>query len=220
MIEPPKLYTHDRLIFDIREIESLASLIIDLAIPVDFVLRESFERLVELAGTRDFLPYFSKIQETILNLKHGRKRTSECGMIVPLSSLTELSEWAKKSVENEKQWIENDLFSTNPSHITSSNGGLIGNMEMLSKEILVQDYPMEMAFTSQKTNIIDLSSHHPTRLIDSLSNYSENSSALLFEEEDLVKTEGIMNRTIEPTKRQYVFKRVKKTQSGKFIPSL
>jgi hypothetical protein len=115
MIEPPRLFTHDRLVFDIREIESLATLIIDLALPVDRALCESFERLVELAGTRDFLPSFSKLQDLLYGIKTKQTAQLEYGWIVPQSSLQELSDWSYKK--------SNPIIETPQS----GHGGLVGN---------------------------------------------------------------------------------------------
>ena len=95
MIEPPQLFTHERLVFDIREIESLATLIMDLAIPIDRALCESFERLVELAGTRDFIIAFSKLQEYMFQIKSNQNLVEESGTIVPPSYLADISEWTQ-----------------------------------------------------------------------------------------------------------------------------
>jgi hypothetical protein len=93
MIEPPKLFTHERLICDIREIESLAMVILDLSLPIDRFLCESFERLVELAGTRDFLLAFSQLQDYMHQLKWKQKTINDSQLIVPSHSLTELNFW-------------------------------------------------------------------------------------------------------------------------------
>jgi len=116
MIEPPQLFTHERLVFDIREIESLATLIMDLAIPIDRALCESFERLVELAGTRDFIIAFSRLQEYMFQIKSKQNFIVDTGSIVPQSYLSELAEWTKN---HHNQVEELDL-----SKIRS--GGLIG----------------------------------------------------------------------------------------------
>jgi hypothetical protein len=117
MIEPPSLFTHERLIFDIREIESLATLTMDLSLPIDHVLCESFERLVELAGTRDFVLAFSKLQDYMFQIKVRQTRAAEMGLIVPASSLQELNDYAIKMT---------GLISVKDSRRSSTGGGLAG----------------------------------------------------------------------------------------------
>ena len=113
MIEPPKLFTHERLIFDIKEIESLATLILELQIPIDRVLCESFERLVELAGTRDFVLAFAKLQDYMHQVKVRQLKTMETVPIVPVSCLQELNDW-----------VHSDKLQSSSGILT---GGLIGN---------------------------------------------------------------------------------------------
>lgn len=132
MIEPPSLFTHDRLIFDIREIESLATLIMDLSLPIDRVLCESFERLVELAGTRDFVLAFSRLQEYMYHIKIRHSRSAELGMIVPVSSLKELSDYGVA-----KNGGSGSSFSKEEQR--QSGGGLAGVMDFIKVE------PMDLA---------------------------------------------------------------------------
>ncbi|KAJ3282543.1 hypothetical protein HK104_010837 [Borealophlyctis nickersoniae] len=73
MLGPPPLYTPARHTSDIREIEELARLVIELAVPLDGILCEAFERLVELAGTREFLPAFASFQQYLLKIKWVRE---------------------------------------------------------------------------------------------------------------------------------------------------
>jgi hypothetical protein len=114
MIEPPQLFTHERLIFDIKEIESLASLILELQIPIDRVLCDSFERLVELAGTRDFVLAFAKLQDYMHQIKSRQRRALENVPIVPLSCLQELNDW-----------VHSDKLLSSPG--VTLAGGLIGS---------------------------------------------------------------------------------------------
>jgi hypothetical protein len=132
MIEPPSLFTHDRLIFDIREIESLATLIMDLSIPIDRTLCESFERLVELAGTRDFVLAFSKLQEYMYQIKVRQSRSAELGMIVPASSLQELNDYGVT-----KNGGSGSSYSKEENR--QNGGGLAGVMDYIKVE------PMDLA---------------------------------------------------------------------------
>ena len=116
MIEPPQLFTHERLVFDIREIESLATLIMDLGIPIDRALCESFERLVELAGTRDFIVSFSKLHEYMFQIKSKQNSIVDSGSIVPPAYLIELADWTKNQ----------SMTSSDMESSKTRFGGLIG----------------------------------------------------------------------------------------------
>jgi hypothetical protein len=152
MIEPPQLFTHERLIFDIREIESLATLIMDLAIPIDRALCESFERLVELAGTRDFIVAFSKLQEHMFQIKSTQNFIVDTGSIVPRSYLMELVEWTKN----------NNYFSEELEISNNHFGGLIGRGDrsmhpteekLAEKVFLVEQLSINHASISNRQSI-------------------------------------------------------------------
>ncbi|KAI8893461.1 hypothetical protein BC833DRAFT_608313 [Globomyces pollinis-pini] len=80
-------FTFPRITSDIKEVDALAELISQLGVPIDIHLTESFHRLVELAGSRDFLPLFSSIQEYVHKLKWAREGLFNTGYIVPWMSL-------------------------------------------------------------------------------------------------------------------------------------
>lgn len=82
MIEPPRLFTYSRLNSDIKEIEGLASLVCELSVPIDSILCEAFERLVELAGSREFITSFSSLQQYLLTLKWNVNGVFGTGYIV------------------------------------------------------------------------------------------------------------------------------------------
>ncbi|KAL2911860.1 hypothetical protein HK105_208640 [Polyrhizophydium stewartii] len=83
MIDHPSPHTFSRLKSDITELESLASLICELCIPLDGVICEAMERLVELAGSNDFLPAFAALQISILKTKWAREDHFGAGYILP-----------------------------------------------------------------------------------------------------------------------------------------
>jgi len=69
MLEPPKMFSDARHTSDVLEIESLAKLVYELDIQMDSNLFQTFETLVDLAGTKQFLQTFSRFQYYLLNLK-------------------------------------------------------------------------------------------------------------------------------------------------------
>jgi hypothetical protein len=85
MILPAPLFTPERLHSDIQEIESVASLVCELAVPLDGVICEAFERLLELAGGRDFLPAFGALQYYLRHIQWARGGGYGGGSIVSSS---------------------------------------------------------------------------------------------------------------------------------------
>jgi hypothetical protein len=162
MIEPPQLFTHERLIFDIREIESLATLIMDLAIPIDRALCESFERLVELAGSRDFIVAFSKLQEHMFQIKSKQNFCIDTGSIVPQSYLMELAEWTKNNHYNSEEF----------EMLNNRSGGLIGrgNISMQPTE----DKFAEKAFLVEQWSV-----NHVSTLSRPINNISFDTDGIL-----------------------------------------
>ncbi|KAJ3319764.1 hypothetical protein HDV06_005965 [Boothiomyces sp. JEL0866] len=77
----------NRIKSDIREIEYLGELVTQLNLPLDVNTMEIFQRLVEVAGTKEFIPLLSSIQHYVLKLKWAREGTWNTGYIVPWMSL-------------------------------------------------------------------------------------------------------------------------------------
>ncbi|KAJ3187539.1 hypothetical protein HDU85_006834 [Gaertneriomyces sp. JEL0708] len=77
---PPPLCTMQRHSYDIKEIESLAKLVLELNVPLCPTICEAFERLVELAGTKDFLPASASLGHYLHWVKFKR---GEGGYVAP-----------------------------------------------------------------------------------------------------------------------------------------
>ncbi|KAJ3091570.1 hypothetical protein HK102_000051 [Quaeritorhiza haematococci] len=85
MLELPDLWTNKRHTYDIYEIENLASLVNELKLPLDTAICETFERLVELAGSKEFMPAVSRIQNALLRMKWSREGCFGVGYTVPIA---------------------------------------------------------------------------------------------------------------------------------------
>lgn len=72
---------------DIKQIDQLAELLSKLEVPVDMNTLEMFQKLQELAGSRDFHPIYSQINQFVLKLKWAREGCWDSGYIVPWMSL-------------------------------------------------------------------------------------------------------------------------------------
>jgi hypothetical protein len=81
------IHSFSRTKADIKDIEQLGELINQLGLQLDCQLVEAFQRLVELAGSRDFLPFFSQIQNYALKLKWAREGRWNTGYVVPWMNL-------------------------------------------------------------------------------------------------------------------------------------
>jgi hypothetical protein len=81
------IHSFSRTKADIKDIEQLGDLINQLGLQLDCQLVEAFQRLVELAGSRDFLPFFSQIQSYALKLKWAREGRWNTGYVVPWMNL-------------------------------------------------------------------------------------------------------------------------------------
>ncbi|KAI8926256.1 hypothetical protein BC831DRAFT_239070 [Entophlyctis helioformis] len=66
----------------IRELENLALVIRELQVPTHGIISQTMERLVELAGSRDFLPAFSSLQRCIMRAKWARDDVFGAGYII------------------------------------------------------------------------------------------------------------------------------------------
>ncbi|KND04464.1 uncharacterized protein SPPG_00192 [Spizellomyces punctatus DAOM BR117] len=90
MLEPPPIFSSARHIHDIREIEDLARLVLDLSVPLDPIVCEAFERLVELAGSRDFLPAVASLHHYLNHVKWTREDIGNCGYIAPWGAICQI----------------------------------------------------------------------------------------------------------------------------------
>ncbi|TPX65717.1 hypothetical protein SpCBS45565_g04930 [Spizellomyces sp. 'palustris'] len=90
MLEPPPIFSSARHIHDIREIEDLARLVLDLSVPLDPIVCEAFERLVELAGSRDFLPAVASLHHYLNHVKWTRQDIGNCGYIAPWGAICQI----------------------------------------------------------------------------------------------------------------------------------
>jgi len=90
MLEPPKMFSDARHTSDVLEIESLAKLVYELDIQMDSNLFQTFETLVELAGTKQFLQTFSRFQYYLLNLKFLQTGCYGLGHSVPFQNNSNL----------------------------------------------------------------------------------------------------------------------------------
>ncbi|KAJ3247881.1 hypothetical protein HDU77_008409 [Chytriomyces hyalinus] len=61
------LYTPSRHAHDIHEAEALAKLALELHSPIDITLQSTFQRLVAVAGSREFLPLAAKCSDFCMN---------------------------------------------------------------------------------------------------------------------------------------------------------
>lgn len=57
---------------DIKEIEKLAALVVSLDTDLDGLMTDIFERLVDLVGTREFLPTYAEINGHFQNVLQRR----------------------------------------------------------------------------------------------------------------------------------------------------
>ncbi|KAI9089461.1 hypothetical protein DFS34DRAFT_598015 [Phlyctochytrium arcticum] len=91
MLEPPPIFSTARHLHDIREIEDLARLVLDLSVPLDPIVCEAFERLVELAGSREFLPAVASLHHYLNHVKWTREDLGNCGYIAPWGAICQIS---------------------------------------------------------------------------------------------------------------------------------
>lgn len=87
MIPPPPIHSKQRKIQDVLEVEGLVQLYTSLDLPFDTTASEHFERLIDLAGTREFILAISHIRQYLLKLKFAREGVKELGYIVPKKHL-------------------------------------------------------------------------------------------------------------------------------------
>jgi hypothetical protein len=87
MIPPPPMHSKQRKIQDVLEVEGLIQLYTSLDLPFDSTASEHFERLIDLAGTREFILAICHIRQYLLKLKFAREGIKELGYIVPKKHL-------------------------------------------------------------------------------------------------------------------------------------
>ncbi|RKO88775.1 hypothetical protein BDK51DRAFT_51818 [Blyttiomyces helicus] len=78
----PPIDSETRQAHDFKEVEVLANLAIELNVPQDATLNEAFELLVEVAGTRDFMPAASSLHQWLLSKKAMREAEGCVGSFV------------------------------------------------------------------------------------------------------------------------------------------
>ncbi|KAJ3149037.1 hypothetical protein HDU89_004039 [Geranomyces variabilis] len=83
LFDLPEIGTAERHIHDIKEIESLARGVLKVNAPLDQILCEAFERLVELAGTRDFIVGASDLEKYTRHIAAMREDPFVLGYVVP-----------------------------------------------------------------------------------------------------------------------------------------
>ncbi|TPX71963.1 hypothetical protein CcCBS67573_g06025 [Chytriomyces confervae] len=67
------LYTPSRHAHDIHEAEALAKLALELHSPIDITLQSTFQRLVAVAGSREFLPLAAKVRHYLSSVSLKRR---------------------------------------------------------------------------------------------------------------------------------------------------
>ena len=88
MLDISAPFSASRIKADIQELESLCELISQLNFQVDPVkLSEAFRELVNLAGSKEFYPVYSKLYQYVSNLKWAREGKWNTGYVVPWVNL-------------------------------------------------------------------------------------------------------------------------------------
>ena len=89
MLDMFPLYSAARIKADIQELETLCELISQLNLQADDPLKLSnaFKELVNLAGSKEFYPVYSKLFQYVSNLKWAREGRFNAGYVVPWISL-------------------------------------------------------------------------------------------------------------------------------------
>eukprot|EP00128_Syssomonas_multiformis_P016912 Colp12_sorted_trinity150504_noHs@21801 len=67
MIEPPQLFTDARFEYDIQDLEILSKLAIETGVHSNDSIRSSFEKLVQLAGTKQFQQAYVALHNFLLS---------------------------------------------------------------------------------------------------------------------------------------------------------
>ena len=80
-------FSLQRIKSDLKQIDQMAELLSKLEVPVDVNMLEMFQKLQELAGSRDFHPLYSNLYQFVLKLKWAREGCWDSGYIVPWMGL-------------------------------------------------------------------------------------------------------------------------------------
>ncbi|KAI8919954.1 hypothetical protein DFJ77DRAFT_221782 [Powellomyces hirtus] len=83
LFDIPPIGTIERHIHDIKEIEALARGVLEVHAPLDRILCESFEKLVDMAGTREFIKGAATLGHYTRYVRMMREDTFNLGYIAP-----------------------------------------------------------------------------------------------------------------------------------------
>ncbi|KAK5670901.1 hypothetical protein QVD99_002671 [Batrachochytrium dendrobatidis] len=95
MIDSSFPNSYSRLKSDICELEALGAIIHSMQIPQNRIITQAMERLLQLAGTKHFLPEFSCFQIIILQAKWAREGKFDLGYSIPWKDV--YSSWGSES---------------------------------------------------------------------------------------------------------------------------
>jgi hypothetical protein len=116
--QPPP-FSNQRIKHDLCQIDGLGELINQLAIPFDLNMAEVFQKLTELAGSKEFLPVYANIHHYLSKLKWARDGSWESGYIV--SWINIYSSFNNRDTPcNELQSIANHAASSSKSPLVKS----------------------------------------------------------------------------------------------------
>lgn len=123
-------YSSARIDSDLKQIEYLGKMISNLAIPIDFAMKETFQKLQELAGSRDFSHVHATLFHFVSKLKWAREGMWETGYVVPWMSVyshlgSSNSKLAAIAVHHYS--AKDELFKT--SSLPNSFGSLVRPVE-------------------------------------------------------------------------------------------
>ncbi|KAJ3371964.1 hypothetical protein HDU91_004738 [Kappamyces sp. JEL0680] len=80
-------FSSARIKNDLQQVDTLGELINQLAIPFDVAMAEAFQKLGDLAGSKEFSPTYATLHQYVLKLKWAREGYWETGYIVPWISI-------------------------------------------------------------------------------------------------------------------------------------
>jgi hypothetical protein len=95
MLEPPPLHSPKRRQYDLCEVEQVYKLMVELRLTNDHKLTELLEQLIDLAGSREFLPAIVSIRSLFMEVKYKREGS---GYIVPLKMLQGITDSQPTSI--------------------------------------------------------------------------------------------------------------------------
>jgi hypothetical protein len=180
------IHSFSRTKSDIRDIEQLGDLINQLGLNVDGQVTEAFQRLVELAGSKDFLPLYSHIQSYALKLKWAREGRWNTGYVVPwinlysslgsnthlVSVATHITQTAQHKEDDSKKFnFKSPLIKTpqnffgngyRPVEIHREEWSQILQIGLSSPKI--KDYPPSYIHTMRSKRAMPIKPMHSSRL--------------------------------------------------------